>query len=140
MSQPVCTIVAGPNGSGKTTFAMKYLPEVTHCKRFINADLIASGLSPLAPESELLAASRIFLREIQESIRRREDFAFETTLAGRSNLKRIHQLRDTGWLVNLIYLYLPDVGMSIDRVAERVRHGGHNTDEVYSPTLPAKPV
>lgn len=77
---PTCWIIAGPNGAGKTTFALKYLPEVAHCQRFINADLIAAGLAPLAPESQLLAASRLFLKEIEASIARREDFAFETTL------------------------------------------------------------
>lgn len=63
-----CWIVAGPNGAGKTTFALNYLPHVANCTRFINADLIAAGLSPLAPERELLAASRIFLQEIEEAI------------------------------------------------------------------------
>lgn len=83
---PTCWIIAGPNGAGKTTFAMEYLPEVVHCSRFVNADLIAAGLSPLAPERELLAASRLFSREIETSIAARNDFAFETTLAGRSYL------------------------------------------------------
>ncbi|WP_416138243.1 hypothetical protein ACM26W_17470 [Halomonas sp. HK25] len=78
-----CWIVAGPNGAGKTTFALNYLPQVASCSRFINADLIAAGHSPLAPERELLAASRIFLQEIEEVIADQEDFAFETTLSGR---------------------------------------------------------
>ncbi len=60
-TQPVCRIIAGSNGAGKTTFALKYLPEVAHCRAFVNADLIAAGLSPLAPEQQLLAASRLFL-------------------------------------------------------------------------------
>lgn len=75
---PTCWIVAGPNGAGKTTFALHYLPQVAKCARFINADLIAAGLLPLAPERELLAASRIFLREIEDAIENGEDFAFET--------------------------------------------------------------
>lgn len=86
---PTCWIIAGPNGAGKTTFALDYLPRIAQCSRFINADLIAAGLSPLAPERELLAASRLFLSEIDDAIREREDFAFETTLAGRSYLKLI---------------------------------------------------
>lgn len=126
MSQPVCTIVAGPNGAGKTTFAMRYLTEVSHCRRFINADLIAAGLSPLAPESEQVAAGKLFLAEIQQAMARRESFSFETTLAGRSNLKRVRLLQDTDWRVELIYLYLPSVDLSAARVAERVRHGGHD--------------
>ena len=123
---PTCWIIAGPNGAGKTTFALKYLPEVAHCRHFINADLIAAGLSPLAPESQLLAASRLFLKEIEASIARREDFAFETTLAGRGYLKLVKRLRAEGWQVELIYLALPSMAMSKMRVAERVMHGGHN--------------
>ncbi len=93
---------------------------------FNNADLIAAGISPLAPERELMAASRIFLREIEACIEPREDFAFETTLAGRIYLRLIERLRASGWRVELIYLALPSVEMSKLRVAERVAHGGHN--------------
>ena len=119
-------IIAGPNGAGKTTFALEYLPKVAGYTRFINADLIAAGLSPLAPERELLAASRLFLREIEERIEAREDFAFETTLAGRTYLRLVERLQRDGWRVELIYLALPSVEMSKLRVAERVAHGGHN--------------
>lgn len=123
---PTCWIIAGPNGAGKTTFALEYLPQVAGCSRFVNADLIAAGLSPLAPERELLAASRLFLTEIEECVSEREDFAFETTLAGRTYLKLVHRLRTEGWRVELIYLALPSIEMSKLRVAERVAHGGHN--------------
>lgn len=122
---PTCWIIAGPNGAGKTTFALEYLPQVAKCSRFINADLIAAGLSPLAPERELLAASRLFLREIEAAIAKREDFAFETTLAGRSYLRLVRRLRTEGWRTELIYLALPSMEMSKLRVAERVAHGGH---------------
>lgn len=84
------------------------------------------GLFPLAPERELIAASRIFLSEIEENIKRRENFAFETTLSGRSYLRLINRLRRDGWQVELIYLALPNIGMSKMHVAERVAHGGHN--------------
>ncbi len=94
--------------------------------RFINADLIAAGLSPFAPEKELIAASRIFLSEIEERITQRQNFAFETTLAGRSYLRLVDSLNNAGWTVKLIYLALPSVEMSKLRVAERVEHGGHN--------------
>jgi predicted ABC-type ATPase len=123
---PTCWIIAGPNGAGKTTFALEYLPQVAQCSRFVNADLIAAGLSPLAPERELLAASRLFLSEIETCIAQREDFALETTLAGRSYLKLISRLQADGWRVELIYLALPSMEMSKLRVAERVAHGGHN--------------
>lgn len=124
--QPTCWIIAGPNGAGKTTFALKYLPEVAGCRNFVNADLIAAGMSPLAPERERVAASRIFLTEIERHIQARRDFGFETTLAGRGYLRLIGRLKATGWRVELIYLALPSVEMARMRVAERVSHGGHD--------------
>jgi len=123
---PTCWIIAGPNGAGKTTFALDYLPQIASRVRFINADLIAAGLSPLAPERELIAASRIFFAEIEERVAAREDFALETTLAGRSYLKLVERLRSDGWHLELIYLALPSAEMSKLRVAERVAHGGHD--------------
>ena len=119
-------IIAGPNGAGKTTFALEYMPQVAGCTRFINVDLIAAGLSPLAPERELLAASRLFLQEIEERIAAHEGFAFETTLAGRTYLRLVERLHTEGWRVELLYLALPSVEMSKLRVAERVAHGGNN--------------
>ncbi len=116
----------GPNGAGKTTFALEYLSKVAECTHFVNADLIAAGLSPLAPERELIVASRIFLNEIEENIKRQENFAFETTLSGRSYLRLINRLQRDGWQVELIYLALPSAKISEMRVAERVAHGGHN--------------
>ena len=88
-----CWIMAGPNGAGKTTFALNYLPVVANCSVFINADLIAAGLSPLAPEKQLLTASRLFLTEIEVQIAKRQDFAFETTLSGRGYLELIKRLK-----------------------------------------------
>jgi predicted ABC-type ATPase len=126
MTPPTCTVIAGPNGAGKTTFALSYLPEAANCRNFVNADLIAAGLSPLSSDRELLAASRLFLREIDHYIRRREDFAFETTLSGRNYLRLIRKLLADGWRVDLYYLWLPTIEMSIERVAERVAHGGHD--------------
>ena len=126
MNRSACTIIAGPNGAGKTTFAMTWLPGVAHCRNFVNADLIAAGLSPLSTEKEWLAASRLFLREIYHYIQRREDFAFETTLAGKTYLRLIRELLADDWQVNLYYLWLPSIEISIARVAERVAHGGHD--------------
>lgn len=100
---------------------------MAYCSRFVNADLIAAGLSPLAPERELVAASRLFLGEIESCIRQGEDFAFETTLAGRGYLRQVRRLRAEGWRTELIYLALASREMSRLRVAERVAHGGHNT-------------
>lgn len=122
---PICRVIAGPNGAGKTTFALKYLPEVAPGTAFVNADLIAAGLSPLAPERQLVAASRLFLHQIELHIGKGQDFAFETTLSGRGYLRLIQRLRSTGWRVELLYLALPSVELSQLRVAERVAHGGH---------------
>jgi predicted ABC-type ATPase len=93
---PTCWIIAGPNGAGKTTFALEYLPKAVNCSHYINADLIAAGLSPLAPERELMPASRIYLNEIESCILKGRDFAFETTLAGRTYLRLIKRLRAAG--------------------------------------------
>jgi len=123
---PKCTIVAGPNGAGKTTFALTYLPKFEHCDNFINADLIASGLSPLAPERELITASRLFLKEIDNQIQKQSNFSFETTLSGRSYLSLINKLQSQGWFVHLLYLSVQSVELSKQRVVERVSHGGHN--------------
>lgn len=123
---PICWIIAGPNGAGKTTFALNYLPNIAQCQHFLNADLIAAGLSPLAPEQQLIQASRLFLTALEARIQAQESFALETTLAGKSYLKLIHRLKKTGWRIELIYLALPSMEMSKMRVAERVAHGGHN--------------
>ncbi len=127
---PTCWIIAGPNGAGKTTFALDYLPQVVGCLRFINADLIAAGLSPLAPERQAATAGRLFLREMAAAHKAGESFAFETTLSGRGYLKLIRELRAGGWQVELIYLALPSVEMSRLRVTERVAHGGHAIPDV----------
>ena len=122
---PVCRIIAGPNGAGKTTFALKYLPQVAPGTAFVNADLIAAGLSPLAPARGLLAASRLFLQQIEHHIAARRDFAFQTTLSGRGYLRLVRRLRVAGWRVELLYLALPSAELCRLRVAERVAHGGH---------------
>jgi predicted ABC-type ATPase len=122
---PTCRVIAGPNGAGKTTFALTWLPQVAPGSAFINADLIAAGLSPLAPERQQIAASRLFLRELDRAVNARRDFAFETTLAGLSYLRLLQRLRADGWRIELSYLALPSAQLCILRVRERVRHGGH---------------
>ncbi len=123
---PVCWIIAGPNGAGKTTFALNYLPRVANCRVFVNADLIAAGLAPLAPKGKAIAASRVFLKEISLNIAARRDFGFETTLSGKGYRNLIKSLRTDGWRLELVYLALPSVEMAMSRVAERVLHGGHD--------------
>ena len=122
-------IIAGPNGAGKTTFARSFLPQEAHCQRFINADLIAAGLSPFAPEQEAIKAGRLMLLELDASVRKGESFAFETTLAGLAYVGRIRQWRELGYHVSLFFLCLPDAETAIARVAERVRQGGHYIPE-----------
>ena len=119
-------IIAGPNGAGKTSFALSFLPEEAQCLRFINADLIAAGLSPFSPETAAFKAGRLMLEEMATCVRKGESFAFETTLSGLHDLVRIRQWRKQGYHVSLFFLYLPDVEMAIARVAERVKQGGHD--------------
>jgi len=122
-------IIAGPNGAGKTTFARSFLPQEAQCPHFINADLIAAGLSPFAPETAALKAGRLMLAEIDDCVRKGESFAFETTLAGLAYVGRIRAWRAAGYHVSLFFLHLPDADIAIARVAERVRQGGHHIDE-----------
>ena len=131
--KPTCFIIAGPNGAGKTTFALQYLPQIAGCRNFVNADLIAYGLSPFDSLSAQYEAGRLFLREIYANIDKRADFAFETTLAGRSQISLLKKLRQDGWQIVLFFLWLPDAAFSKSRVRERVEHGGHNIpdDAIY---------
>jgi predicted ABC-type ATPase len=122
-------IIAGPNGAGKTTFARMFLPQEAQCPRFINADLIAAGLSPFAPDAAAIKAGRLMLAEMDECVTRGESFAFETTLGGIVYLRRIQQWRDLGYHVGLFFLSMPSPEAAIARVAMRVRQGGHNVPE-----------
>ena len=126
MDRPKIVIIAGPNGAGKTTFARAYLPQVAQCPRFINADLIAAGLSPFAPELAAIKAGRLMLEEIAACVARRDSFAFETTLSGLGYLRHIRAWRAAGFHVRLLFLSLPSVDLAVERVAQRVRHGGHD--------------
>ncbi|MCE5340762.1 MAG: hypothetical protein LLF92_06495 [Planctomycetaceae bacterium] len=123
---PTCYIIAGPNGAGKTTFALTYLQEIAGCRNFINADLIAHGLSPLDYLAAEYEAGRIFLKEIYSNIERRIDFAFETTLSGRSCISLLKKLKLDGWKLVLFFLWIPNADFSKKRIKERVAHGGHN--------------
>lgn len=122
-------IIAGPNGAGKTTFARSFLPEEAQCPRFINADLIAAGLSPFAPETAAIRAGRLMLEEVAACVHRGDSFAFETTLSGLSYLRHIKQWRAQGYHVSLYFLTLPNADTAIARVAGRVRQGGHDIPE-----------
>jgi predicted ABC-type ATPase len=125
-SHPTCYVIAGPNGAGKTTFALRYLPEMTGCRNFINADLIADGLSPLNPAGVQMEAGKIFLREIEANVAAGTDFAFETTLSGRMYVRLLKELRSKGWKIVLFYLWIPGAEFSRLRVKQRVEAGGHD--------------
>lgn len=129
MSAPKIIIIAGPNGAGKTTFARSFLPEEAHCPRFINADLIAAGLSPFAPEAAAIRAGRLMLEEVAACVAQSESFALESTLSGLGYLRHIEQWRAQGYRVDLYFLSLPSAEAAIARVAERVSQGGHNIPE-----------
>jgi predicted ABC-type ATPase len=127
--EPVCFIIAGPNGAGKTTFAQEFLPQEARCPLFVNADLIAAGLSPFAPGETGIRAGRLMVEEIASHVRRRNSFAFETTLSGRRYAALIPGWQRIGYEVVLIFLWVPRVDLAIERVRERVRQGGHDVPE-----------
>jgi len=127
--QPIIYIIAGPNGAGKTTFASSFLPTFAKCREFLNADLIAAGLSPFAPESQAIRASELLLKRIDELVESRSSFSFETTLAARSYRNSISDWKELGYEVFLFYLWLPSADLAVQRVATRVKEGGHNIPE-----------
>ncbi len=122
-------IIAGPNGAGKTTFATEFLPNEAGCPEFVNADLIAAGISPFQPERLAFPAGRLMLARIRELVRTGTSFAFETTLSTRAYLRMIPQWRRSGYRVKLYFLALPDPEFAILRVRNRVRMGGHAIPE-----------
>lgn len=129
MTEKKIVIIAGPNGAGKTTFAHEFLPNEAGCPIFVNADLIAAGLSPFQPDFAAVKAGRLMLKEIHAYAQLGASFAFETTLAGRTYARMIPGWQAAGYHVKLLFLALPSAEMAIARVAERVRQGGHNVPE-----------
>lgn len=126
---PRIIIIAGPNGAGKTTFAREFLPKEAQLPVFINADLIAAGLSPFKPEIAAIQAGRIMLTEITEKAAKRESFAFETTLSGHGYARHIPEWRKAGYRVELFFLSLDAPETAIARVKARVAQGGHDVPE-----------
>lgn len=129
LESPKIIIVAGPNGAGKTSFAREFLPFEAGCPAFVNADLIAAGLSPFAPEKAAIQAGRLMLLAIAGHVARRGSFAIETTLAGLGYARQIPLWRSLGYRVELYFLALPSADAAVARVAERVRQGGHSIPE-----------
>jgi predicted ABC-type ATPase len=123
---PLCIIIAGPNGAGKTTFAREFLPKEAGIVRFVNADLLAAGLSPLRPEIAALAAGKLLLKELDRLAQARVDFAFESTLSGLTYLARLKRWKAAGYRIEIIFLKLQSPQLSLRRIAARVKQGGHD--------------
>lgn len=127
--RPHIIVIAGPNGAGKSTTAPALLKGTLGVTEFVNADIIAQGLSAFKPEGASFRAGRVMLERIHYLANERVDFAFETTLASRSFASWLANLKKTGYIFHLVFLWLPSQEFAIARVAERVRMGGHNVPE-----------
>ncbi len=130
MAAPTLHLFGGPNGCGKTTFARAYLTPLAPPVRFLNADEIARGLSPFAPEMMAVRAGRLLLGELRACLEARQSFALESTLSGRGYVRMLAEARAAGFLVELNYLWLPSADMAVRRMRQRVRKGGHHVPEV----------
>ena len=126
MNSPRCIVIAGPNGAGKTTFAREFLPKDAGVVHFVNADLLAAGLSPLKPELAALNAGKLFLGELDRLAKARRDFAFESTLSGLAYITRIKQWKAAGYRIEIIFLRLASLQLAFRRITARVKQGGHN--------------
>lgn len=126
---PDVIVIAGPNGAGKSTLAPYLLRDRFGILEFVNADTIALGLSAFSPESAALDAGRVMLSRLRELATEMVDFAFETTLASRFYARWLERLRSKGYRVHMLFLWLPSADFAVERVAQRVRAGGHNVPE-----------
>ena len=123
---PRMYIISGCNGSGKTTASYTLLPELLDCSEFVNSDEFAKSLAPFHPETAYITASRYMLKKLRYLFTRREDFCIETTLATRSLIKTVKLAQDQGYFVTVVYLWLNDPEIAVQRVAARVEAGGHD--------------
>lgn len=126
---PNLFIIGGANGAGKTTASMQLLPNFLEVFEYINADEIASGLSPFNPESVAIQAGRLMLERLKTLSNAGAEFAFESTLAARNYARFLKICKDKGYTINLIYFWLPSPELAIERVKRRVESGGHNIPE-----------
>ena len=122
-------IISGCNGAGKTTASYTVLPEVLHCKEFVNADEIARGLSPFNSESVAIEAGRLMLQRIEDLLAKEESFSIETTLATKSYINLVRRAQVKGYTVRLLFFWLNSPELALQRIAERVAKGGHNIPE-----------
>jgi len=125
MSMKELIVIGGPNGAGKTTAVYDLLPDALAIRQFVNADEIARGLSPFDPEGSAIAAGRIMLDRIHDLVETGESFAFETTCASRGHARLMRTVRELGYRVTLLYLWLPSPEAAVERVSRRIRQGGH---------------
>jgi predicted ABC-type ATPase len=125
----VVWILGGPNGAGKSTLAPSLIRDVLSLKDYVNADVIASGLSAFSPESVALSAGRIMLQRLREMVEADRSFAFETTLATKAYGRWTSELKAKGYAVHLVFLYLHSPDLELERVRQRVRMAGHNIPE-----------
>lgn len=126
---PNVVVIAGPNGAGKSTLAPALLRDTLNIPEFVNADTIAEGLSAFAPEDASFDAGRVMLGRLHDLAAEEKDFAFETTLASRFYAGWLRGLQEKAYEVSLVFLWLESVDIAIQRVAARVRAGGHSIPE-----------
>jgi predicted ABC-type ATPase len=124
--RPSIVILAGPNGAGKSTVAPRLLRGALGVSEFVDADVIARGISAFDPGSVAFAAGRVMLARVRALAEQRLHFAFETTLATRSFAPWLRDLQASGYEVHLLFLWLPSAEFALERVADRVRAGGHD--------------
>jgi len=122
---PNIVVLSGPNGAGKSTTGPALLRDTFGITEFVNADTIARGLSAFDPEGAAIDAARVMLGRMRELARERADFAFETTLSSRTFASWLTDLRGEGYRVHVVFLWLPTADLAVERVAARVRMGGH---------------
>lgn len=127
--RPRCFVIGGSNGSGKSTFALEYLRKELGPIRFINADVVAAGLSPDAPALAAVASARHVLAELDRLVAAREDFAFESTLSGVAYAGRLKRWKEAGYFIKVVFLKLASPELALKRIAARVRQGGHDIPE-----------
>jgi predicted ABC-type ATPase len=128
-SEPLVVVIAGPNGAGKSTMAPRVLTGPLAVTEFVNADAIARGLSAFNPEAVAVEAGRLMLARLKTLAEMRADFAFETTLSGRTFAPWLRELRAAGYRSHLVVLMLPNADLSVARVADRAHRGGHHVPE-----------
>lgn len=129
---PTIYVIAGPNGVGKTTFADKYLPDEAKQLEFVNADLIARGLSPYDPDVVAMDAGRIAIGRIRQLVADKIGFTWETTMSGRSAAGWLREARAAGFTLKCYFIWVRQPEITLTRIRQRVVEGGHNIPEAVS--------